>query len=103
MRPIDADATYEKYLEEMSNLIKSTTQDNVSLEALSLLCGATLMKQMPTISLRTPRRTLSLKANISIPMAENETVEDAEDRLIQVMDDAGMYLIGWDDAEVEEE
>lgn len=103
MRPIDADATYEKYLEEMSKLIKSTTQDNVSLEALSLLCGATVIQQMPTISLRTPRRTLSLKANICIPLAENETVEDAEDRLIEVIEDSAMYLIGWEDEEVEEE
>ena len=103
MRPIDADATHEKYLEEMSKLIKSTTQDNVSLEALSLLCGATVIQQMPTISLHTPRKTLSLKASICIPMASNETIEDAEDRLIEVIEDSAMYLIGWEDEEVEEE
>lgn len=50
MRLIDADALYDKYFETMKELIKSTTFDNVSLQSLSLLCGAKLVNDAPTIN-----------------------------------------------------
>lgn len=55
MRPIDADALYDNYLETMKELIKSTTYDNVGLQVISLLCGAKLVTDAPTIELIIPQ------------------------------------------------
>jgi hypothetical protein len=49
MRLVDADKVYDEYIEQMKELINSTTCENVSLEALSLLCGAKLLTDAPTI------------------------------------------------------
>ena len=49
MRLIDADALHDQYLHKMSELVKSTTIENVSLESLSLLCGSVLVSEAPTV------------------------------------------------------
>ena len=49
MSLIDRNQLYDKFIKEMKELIKSTTTENVSTEALSLLCGAKLIYDMPTI------------------------------------------------------
>lgn len=49
MRPIDADKVYNQYIEQMKELVNSTTCENVSLEALSVLCGAKLLTDAPTV------------------------------------------------------
>lgn len=50
MRLIDADALYDKYQEAMTKLLSSTNMENISAEALSLLCGSTLLQEAPTIT-----------------------------------------------------
>lgn len=50
MRPIDADALYDEYQEAMMKLLSSTNMENISAEAISLLCGLTLLREAPTIS-----------------------------------------------------
>lgn len=47
-RLIDADETGEQYYQTMDKLLQSTTI-NMSAEALSLLCGFTLINDAPTI------------------------------------------------------
>lgn len=59
MRPIDADDLYNKYQEEMTRLLSSTNIENMSAEALSLLCGSTLIRAAPTII--TKARLLTLE------------------------------------------
>ena len=52
MRMIDANALQEQYIAKMKEVVKSTTITDislVSLEALSLLCGYTLIMGAPTI------------------------------------------------------
>ena len=49
MRLVDAHKLYEQYETDMRELVKSTNCENVSLEALSLLCGAKLIADAPTI------------------------------------------------------
>ena len=49
MRLIDAHALYDNYMHEMENLVHFTVHENVDLEALSLLCGAKLITDAPTI------------------------------------------------------
>ena len=46
-RYIDADELKDKYYDKMVELLKHTTS-NMSEEALSLLCGYTLINAMPT-------------------------------------------------------
>lgn len=50
MRLIDADELYDKYQETMKKLLSSTNMENISAEAISLLCGSTLIREAPTIS-----------------------------------------------------
>lgn len=52
MRIIDANALKDEYIAKMGEIIKSTTIPNVSLEALSLLCGYVLITNAPTIELK---------------------------------------------------
>ena len=47
-RLIDADETRTQYYQTMDELLQSTTI-NISVEALSLLCGFTLINNAPTI------------------------------------------------------
>ena len=49
MRLIDADDLYDKYQEAMMKLLSSTNMENISAEAISLLCGSTLIREAPTI------------------------------------------------------
>ena len=49
MRLVDAHKLYEQYETAMRELVKSTNCENVSLEALSLLCGAKLIADAPTV------------------------------------------------------
>lgn len=49
MRLVDAHKLYEQYETDMRELVKSTNCENVSLEALSLLCGAKLIADAPTV------------------------------------------------------
>ena len=49
MRPIDADKLSKQYETSMCELLKSTNCENISIEALSLLCGAKLIADAPTI------------------------------------------------------
>ena len=49
MRLIDADKLSEQYEASMGELLKSTNCKNISLEALSLLCGAKIIANAPTI------------------------------------------------------
>lgn len=49
MRLIDADALYNKYQETMTRLLSSTNIENISAEAISLLCGSTLIREAPII------------------------------------------------------
>ena len=50
MRLIDADALYNKYQEAMTHLLSSTNIENISAEAISLLCGSVLIKEAPTVN-----------------------------------------------------
>lgn len=59
MRSIDADALYDEYQKEMTRLLTSTNIENMSAEALSLLCGSTLIRAAPTII--TKARLLTLE------------------------------------------
>ena len=45
---------------------------------------------------------LTMNCAVYIPMKDGETKEQAEDRLIKVLDDAGMYLMSWWGEEIEE-
>jgi len=58
MRLIDADDLYDKYQEAMKKLLSSTNMENISAEAISLLCGSTLIREAPTI---TTARLLTLE------------------------------------------
>lgn len=49
MRPIDGDALKEAFYQKMGELLKSTNAPQISNEALSLLCGAVLISEAPTI------------------------------------------------------
>lgn len=49
MRIIDANALQDQYIAKMEEIVKSTTTPNISLEALSLLCGYALIMDAPTI------------------------------------------------------
>ncbi len=49
MRLIDAHKLYEQYETDMRELVKSTNCENIGLEALSLLCGAKLIDDAPTV------------------------------------------------------
>ena len=49
MRIIDANALQDEYIAKMEEVVKSTTTPNISLEALSLLCGYMLIMDAPTI------------------------------------------------------
>lgn len=49
MRLIDAHKLYEQYETAMRELVKSTNCENITLEALSLLCGAKLIADAPTV------------------------------------------------------
>lgn len=49
MRPIDGDALKEAFYQKMKELLKSTDTPQISNEALSLLCGASLITEAPTI------------------------------------------------------
>lgn len=50
MRLIDADALYDKYQEAMTRLLSSTNMENISAEAISLLCGSTLIREAPAVN-----------------------------------------------------
>jgi len=45
-------------------------------------------------------RTFRMTASIYLPMEENETEEQAEDRLIELIEDAGIEVYSWSDTEV---
>ena len=49
MRLIDGDALKEAFYQKMKELLKSTDTPQISNEALSLLCGASLITEAPTI------------------------------------------------------
>ena len=49
MRLIDAHKLYEQYETNMRELVKSTNCENITLEALSLLCGAKIIADAPTV------------------------------------------------------
>lgn len=49
MRLIDGDALKKAFYQKMKELLKSTDTPNISNEALSLLCGASLITEAPTI------------------------------------------------------
>lgn len=49
MRLIDAHALRTAYEDEMKELVKATNVENVTLETLSLLCGAKLIQEAPTV------------------------------------------------------
>ena len=49
MRLIDAHKLYKQYETSMRELVKSTNCENISLEVLSLLCGAKLIADAPTV------------------------------------------------------
>ena len=49
MRPIDAETLLREFERSMDELIKSTCNENISIEALSLLCGTQLILKAPTI------------------------------------------------------
>lgn len=51
MRLIDADALYEQYEEAMKKLLSCTTIKDISAEAISLLCGASLIRDAATITI----------------------------------------------------
>lgn len=51
MRLIDADELYDKYQETMKKLLSSTNMENISAEAISLLCGSTLIREAPTVTI----------------------------------------------------
>ena len=50
MRLINADDLYDKYQEAMKKSLSSTNMENISAEAISLLCGSTLIREAPTIT-----------------------------------------------------
>lgn len=52
MRLIDADALKEAFYRKMKELLLSTDTPQISNEALSLLCGASLIADAPTIEER---------------------------------------------------
>lgn len=58
MRLIDADALYDKYQEEMIRLLSNTNIENMSAEAISLLCGSTLVRAAPTMTIKARLLTL---------------------------------------------
>lgn len=60
-RLIDADALYNKYQEEMTRLLSSTNMKNISAEAISLLCGSTLIREAPTVSSLSGAHLLTLE------------------------------------------
>lgn len=41
-----------------------------------------------------------MTATIYLPMEENETEEQAEDRVLELIEDAGMEIYSWGDTEV---
>lgn len=47
MKLIDADALYQQFMDKMFELVASTNTENISAEALSLLCGAYLIRNAP--------------------------------------------------------
>ena len=49
MRTIDAHALLTAYEDAMKELVQATNVENISLEALSLLCGAKLIAEAPTV------------------------------------------------------
>lgn len=49
MRIIDANVLQDQYIAKMEEVVKSTSTPNISLEALNLLCGYTLIMDAPTI------------------------------------------------------
>ena len=49
MRLIDAETLLKEFECSMDELIKSTCHENISIEALSLLCGTQLILKAPTI------------------------------------------------------
>lgn len=50
MRMIDAHDLYDQFLKEMETLVKSTNHKDIDLEAISMLCGAKLITDAPTIT-----------------------------------------------------
>ena len=49
MRLIDADVLSTAYEDTMKELLQATNVESISLEALSLLCGAKLIAEAPTV------------------------------------------------------
>lgn len=49
MRLIDGDALKKAFYQKMKELLKSTDTPNISNDVLSLLCGASLITEAPTI------------------------------------------------------
>lgn len=50
MRLVDADALYDEYQKAMMKLLSNTNMENISAEAISLLCGSILIRKAPTIT-----------------------------------------------------
>lgn len=79
MRLIDGDALKEAFYQKMKELLKSTDTPQISNEALSLLCGASLITEAPTIEpdiecinklFKTCARTYTLSAYLKEGLAK---------------------------------
>lgn len=56
MRLIDADVLKEQYYQKMKELISSTVTNTLTFDALSLLCGSSLIADAPTIEAEPVKR-----------------------------------------------
>ena len=50
---------------------------------------------------RKPPRRLYMKVDIATPIYEGETQEDAEDRVMDISDSNGIYVLGWNEKDTE--
>lgn len=48
-------------------------------------------------------RWIDMDCHVAFPMLPGETHEEAEDRLLEVLDTANIHLISWWDEEIQEE
>lgn len=76
-RYIDADVLKDKYNDKMVELLKHTTS-NMSEEALSLLCGCTLINDMPTADVVDKKLYDNLLENSIISSAALNTYQTAD-------------------------
>lgn len=50
---------------------------------------------------RTAKRELWMKVDIALPMTANETVEAAQDRMLDLADSVGIRVVGWNDRDTD--